>query len=118
MPGPGLRQPQFSSGRWGQIEDVRDPAPGVADGLAHPAMHGFQLRRGNQATVDGRLVGNHNDRTASARQAGNGIQAARNKAKLRPAFDVGGGVGVDDAVAVEKDGFKGNQNEYLAFGES
>jgi hypothetical protein len=88
----------------GAKEDVRDPATAVGDGLVQPAVHRFQIGQGNHLAVDGRLVGDDNDRTAAASEAGDGIQAARDKVKLRPAFDIIGESMVDDAVAVEENG--------------
>jgi hypothetical protein len=104
QPRPGLRQLQSSSGRWGQIENVRDPATAVGDGLTQPAVHRLQRRQGNHLAVDDRLVGDDDDRTAAAAEAGDGIQTARDKVKLRPALDVIGGVHVNDAVAVDENG--------------
>ena len=75
------------------------------------ALLGYQLAQARVHAVEGgkvvvtagqtRLVGGHGDRPAGAGQARNGGNGRGNGQPLVEGFDIGVGVMVDDAVAVE-----------------
>ena len=104
QPGFGFAARAILIGPVGAVKDVRNfPAAGD-HGPAHAVVHLFQCFSGNHAAVDSRLVGDDDDGDIIFNEAGDGLPAAGNETELRPAFDIVGGVDVDNAVAVEENG--------------
>jgi hypothetical protein len=78
-PGLGLRQSQFSSGRWGQkkTSSIRPPAAGHGD--PHPVVDVFQHFQRAPCPMDHGLVGDQDQVVTLPGQQPDGLQAAGQK---------------------------------------
>src|SRR5690606_367569 len=89
----------------GANENGVDRAARLGDFAAQLGMDGIEGIHAEQAPGDAGLVAGHHDPPAGLGQAGDGVQAARQRYPFVGMLDEGVAVIVDDAVAVEYGGF-------------
>jgi hypothetical protein len=83
-------------------KNIVDRAARTLNSMLHAAVHLLQDGQGNHLPPDDGLVGNDDQSIPGLGKLGKGLQTARQKVKLIPAFDVVGRIGVDHTVTVQK----------------